>query len=63
MATKGSTYIMTDYQKETIRQARKGYVPTKEHCLKISRALMGHPVTALTRVHIRRSRIQASTIL
>jgi len=57
MATKGSTYIMSEEQKEAIRQARKGYVPTKEHCLKVSRALIGHSVTALTREHIRRSRL------
>jgi len=59
MAAKGSTYVMSDHQKEAIRQARKGYVPTKEHCLKVSRALTGHPVTALTRAHIRRARLQA----
>jgi hypothetical protein len=39
MATKGSTYEMSEYQKEAIRQARKGYVPYPWTGERISKAL------------------------
>ena len=58
MAIKGSTYIMDEYQKQAIREARKGYEPTPETCRRISKALKGHAVTPLTRVHISRARLK-----
>ena len=61
MAVKGSTYVMSEEQKEAIRQARKGYVPLPITCQRISKALTGHLVTALTRAHIRKARLQANT--
>lgn len=54
MAIKGSTYIMSEQQKEAIRQARKGYVPSKRHRERISEALMGHPRSSLAKLHISR---------
>jgi len=58
MATKGSTYIMGEYQKEAIRQAKKGYMPLPITCERISQALKGHEVAPLTRVHISRARLK-----
>lgn len=52
MAVKGSTYIMSDSQKEAIKQSRKGYVPLPTTCERISKALMGHKVKKITREHI-----------
>lgn len=56
MAIKGSTYIMSEEQKEAIRQSRLGYKPTLETCRRISNALKGHKVNSLTRIHIARAR-------
>jgi len=58
VATKGSSYVMSEYQKEAIRQSRIGYKPLPITCRRISKALTGHPVTALTRAHIRRARLR-----
>jgi len=49
---KGSTYIMSEYQKQAIRQSRIGYTPSAETCTKISEALKGHAVSARTRALI-----------
>lgn len=39
MAVRGQEYIMSEYQKEAIRQARKGYVPYPWTGARISKAL------------------------
>ena len=41
MVVKGSWYDMSDYQKEAIRQSRKGYKPNPITCFRISMRLRG----------------------
>lgn len=54
MPNKGSTYIMSEEQKENIRQSRLGYKPTPGTCRRISEALKGHSVSQRTRDNISR---------